>query len=484
MRNYQTLDQQSSAYIAHTATESLKPVGPPAAPLLGWLLHKRRFWSDPVGYLDATYKEYGLMSALGSQPPQCVFSFSPESHQRLNEDPDLFHWTSGRQWAAGDSPLGILRKSIGNMDGEDYRTRRVLMTPAFNHHMLPAWQDSMVALTERTIATWRSGDVRDAHEELNKLVHAIAMRTVLGIHDTGLVDQIYALVKQVYKTTANPAALLLPFNLPATPYRRMLRTVTQMVDTLRGLVAEKRVAGGEPTDMLGAMMAARTQQGVSMSDTELISEAYNIMGHETTMGALIWTLILIALHPTVYAGVVDELAGVLRGAAPTLPDLARLVWLDRVIKESMRLLPPQAFSRRFNTQPCSFGPYELPKGVAIIFSSYITHRLSSLYANPQEFRPERWETAKPSAFEYFPFGSGAHYCLGRTFAVMEIKIVLAILLQRFRLEMIPGQRIDRQPRSLLLLRPGGEIHVKVSPPDRQFRPCTITGNLSEMVNLS
>jgi cytochrome P450 len=201
------------------------------------------------------------------------------------------------------------------------------------------------------------------------------------------------------------------------------------------------------------------------------------------MGALIWTLILIVLHPAVNAGVVDELTSVLRGAAPSVQDLARLPLLDRVVKESMRIMPPQAFSRRFNTERCSFGPYDLPAKVTIIFSSYITHRLPNIYTDPQHFRPERWETLKPNIYEYFPFGTGTHHCIGRTFATMEIKIVLAIILQRFRLELVPGLRIDRKPRSMLLLRPAGPVRMKVSSQDRQFRPGTVTGNIHQMVAL-
>jgi len=456
--------------------------GPAPAPVLGFRLQRSRFWRDPVAYLDATYKKYGLMSSLGSEPPEWVFAFSPQSNQRLTEEVGLFNWTSGKRWAATDSILGILRSSISNTDGDEYRRRRILMTPAFHGNWIGGWRDAMVAQTEQAVATWQAGEVRDVHEEFNRMVHAISIRTVLGVDDPQVISRFYDLVKKLYATTLGLGTALFPYNLPGTPYRRMINTVTELLDIFRAVIADKRARGAAPADMLGAMMSATTPDGSTLTDTELISESFNIMGHETTMAALIWTLIFIVQHPEVNAGVVDELKGVLRGDAPTMQDLNKLPLLDRAVKESLRLMPPQLFTRRFNTAPCSFGPYQLRKGAMIVYSSYITHRLPSIYSEPQRFRPERWETIKPSLFEYFPFGTGIHSCIGRTFATMEIKIILAIVLQRFRLQLVDGVRIDRMPGAMLLLRPNGAIPIKLSAPDRQFRASTITGNLLEMVD--
>lgn len=481
----QTFDKRISSYVApEVASLPGQYPGPAPARLLGWRRQKNQFWRDPVAYLDSTYKKYGLISSLGSQPPQWIFSFAPESNQRLAEELDLFHWTSGKRWAATESILGVLRSSISNTDGEEYKKRRILMNPAFHGNWSEGWRDAMVALTEQAVAQWPIGEVRDVHEEFNKLVHSISMKTVLGVDDPPVVDRIYALVQKIYATSLSLGNALFPYDLPGTPHRRMIRTVTELVDIFRGLIADKRARGGAPTDMLGAMMLANTSDGASMTDTELISESFNIMGHETTMATLIWSLILIVQHPEVNASVVDEVTSVLRGEAPTVQDLTRLPLLDRVVKESMRLMPPQLFTRRFNMEPCTFGPYELPKGVMIMYSSYITHRLPGIYSDPLRFRPERWETLKPSLYEYFPFGTGTHTCIARTFATMEVKIVLAIVLQRFQLQLVPGLRIDRMPRSMLLLRPNGAIPMKVSAPNRQFRASTITGNLREMVDFA
>lgn len=487
MRTSETIKGGDGSYARAGLARGGRPPGPTPAPLLGWLLHRKRFWLDPIGYLDATYREHGLISALGSAPPQQVFAFAPEHNQLLMDEPERFHWLGPRARSAAPPPpdaplLAATRANIFTIWGEQYRTRGALIRPAFNHSWVDGWRDAMVELTERTLATWRVGAVVDVHEDLNRLVHAIAMKTVLGLEDERLVELLYTLEKGAPRE--NFGTTLLPYDLPGMPFRRLLRTTEKIVSIVHDVVAEKVKQGGEPRDMVGAWMQARTKDGAAMSELELVAEAYNLMHHSTTMSTLIWTLILVLQHPRVHADLLDELHGVLHGAAPAASDLERLPLLDRVIKESMRLLPPPAFGRRFNTEPCAFGPYQLPASVPIIFSSYITQRLPSIYAEPRRFRPERWETIKPSLYEYFPFGARVRHCVGSIFATMELKVVLATLLQRCGLSLVPRQRIDRRPRILTLLRPAGAVLARVTPPARELQAVPLGGQIHEMVDLA
>lgn len=485
MRAYQKLELRTDSYIAPGASAEARQSGPSPAPVLGWTIHNGRFWLDAVGYLGAIYKEYGLISSMGLQPPRCVFSFAPEYNKRLTEETDRFHWVRRRQHAANppqsdnDSLLNAARENIFTTWGEQYKTRGILIRPAFRQSWISRWRDTMVAMTEQAFAAWRADQVRDVHEDLNRLVHSIAMKAVLGLDDEPRVELLYALEKKAPRE--NFGTTLLPFDLPGMPFRRLIRTTTQILAMLREIIEEKQGRGGEPTDMLDVWMSARTEQGVGLNQLELVAEAYNLMHHSTTMSALIWTLILVLQHPDVHASLVDELTGALRGEAPAVQDFDKLPLLDYVVKESFRLLPPAAFGHRFTTEPCSFGPYQLPAGVKIIYSAYITHRLPSIYKDPMYFLPQRWEKLKPSLYEYFPFGARNRHCFGSMFATMEIKIILAILLQRFGLQILSGQRIDRMPRRLTLLRPRRGVHMKVSSQNRQFTPGKITGNLLEMV---
>jgi cytochrome P450 len=370
------------------------------------------------------------------------------------------------------------------MDGQEYQTRKALMRPAFHHDVIEAARDKMVSRTDEMLSGWSETGFRDVHLEIRKLVHAISMAAVLGVEDRGVVDSLYRLVDDIYTGSGRPLAMLLPYDLPLFPFRKVVRTADEVIELMRLIIRQKQRDGRVSCDMLSMLMSSKTEQGVSLSETELISETYNIMGHDTTISALIWVLILIAIHPKVQAKLVEELSGRLRGGAPTHADLNQLVYLDAVIKEGMRLMPPQCFSRRINVEPCRLGQYDLPARTTIFMSSYVTHRLPDLYSQPLRFVPERWDTIKPGPYEYFPFGSGVHYCVGRAVALLEMKIVLAMTLQRYKLEFSPGQRIDRMPGARLLLSPKGAVTMKIEKHDGRFSPSRVQGDISQMVALN
>jgi cytochrome P450 len=479
--------------ISHEVQETVEVTASAAIPLKGRhaqlssfarYREKRRFWSDPVGYMSQRYSNEGVLSAFGAQQPEYVFAFAPELNKQLNENAALFHWSAGRKWTRPSSSLSILRASIGNMDGQEYQIRKTLMRPAFHHDVIEGARDKMVSRTDEMLSRWSGNGVRDVHLEIRKLVHAISMAAVLGVEEQSVVDSIYQLVDDIYTGSGRPLAMLLPYDLPLLPFRKVTRTADEMVELLRSIIQQKRRDGSVSCDMLSMMMHSKTEQGVSLSETELVSEIYNIMGHDTTISGLIWMLILIAIHPKAQAKLVEELSGRLRGGAPTLADLNQLPYLDAAIKEGMRLMPPQCFSRRFNVEPCRLGHYDLPARTTIFMSSYITHRLPNLYSQPLRFIPERWDMIKPGSYEYFPFGSGVHYCVGRAFALLEMKIVLAMTLQRYKLSFAPGQRIDRMPGARLLLSPKGAVAMKIEKHDGRFSSSRVRGDISQMIALS
>ncbi|HEV7746386.1 MAG TPA: cytochrome P450 [Pyrinomonadaceae bacterium] len=454
--------------------------GPPAMPILGWHVEAMRWSRDQIGYMTMLYRKYGVLSTWGASPPLRVFAFAPEHNQRLLSSPDLFHSQVARATRLpADSAVVNLRSGLLNLNGPQHKQHRQLMSPAFHRKQVENYRNDMVALTQKALASWSVGAVQDMEQEMRRLVHSIAMKTVLNLEHPEDVDALTKLIARLFSSV--PFAMLFPFDAPGTGYRRLLRTSEEISAFLQAMIDEKRSQPVAHQDILAMLIAARNEDGTAMTDAELIAEGYNVLCHEGSASALTWTLFLLAQHPDVQADVLDELAGELAGDPPTNEQLGRLPLLERVIKESMRLLPPVPFGRRFAVEPCQFGRYELRKGTPVFFSHYITHRMPEIYEQPQRFLPKRWERLKPTQYEYLPFGAGTHNCVGGAFAMMEMKIVLAMLIQRFRLSTVPDTRIDRCFR--FSLKPLHGLPMRILDQDRQFAWSPVRGNICEMVEL-
>jgi cytochrome P450 len=307
----------------------------------------------------------------------------------------------------------------------------------------------------------------------------IGMKTLFDIAETGDVDRLNGLITRLLASASAPLTLLLPADLPGLPYRRTLRAAEQVDAAMREIVRAKRDNPGE--DIVSMLAAARDAAGVGLTEDELVGEAYTSFCHDSSASALTWALLMLDQHPDVREDLCDELASVLGGRAPEYEDLGRLPLLDRVVKETLRLFPPASMGLRYAARDAALGPYEVPRGTTIFFSSYVSHRLPEVFAEPLRFRPDRWLGAAPDSFGHLPFGLGPHSCLGRPFALLEMKIVLSIVLQRFRLSVVDGTRVD--PKIKISLVPDGGLPVVVGPPGGGRGRAAVHGNVRTAVEL-
>jgi cytochrome P450 len=187
-----------------------------------------------------------------------------------------------------------------------------------------------------------------------------------------------------------------------------------------------------------------------------------LAGHETTATALTWTWYLLALHPEVECNLAGELHRVLAGRAPSVNDLPQLPYTEMVIRESIRLYPPAPGVAREPLDDVTIAGYEVPKGALLSINSFVMQRDPRFFPHPDRFEPERfapgWEERIPR-YAYLPFGSGPRVCIGNGFAVMEARLILATIAQRYRLSLVPGQTV--KPIQLVTLRPNGPIRMRV-----------------------
>jgi cytochrome P450 len=156
--------------------------------------------------------------------------------------------------------------------------------------------------------------------------------------------------------------------------------------------------------------------------------------------------------------------------------------LDRVLKESMRLLPASAYSHRVSAEPVDIGPLRLQKGTPVIFSQIITHHLPEVFPDAEHFRPERWRTISPSPYAYFPFAAGPRMCLGAGLALMTLKITLAVLLLRHHVGVVPGAAINARVTATML-KPTSGVPMRILPPTAPWTSVPVEGNIHDLVAL-
>jgi cytochrome P450 len=442
--------------------------------------------------MTRVYQTYGPIVALAANDRRAVLAFGPRYNQQLLTDPQLFHnssldFNSVGLTAPRDSAWYRTSTGLLTMNGARHKQQRRLMQPAFHRKQVDGYRDEMVTLIQRMLDGWQAkagrADVFDIAHELRQLTLMIASQTLFGVDATADADSIGYKMERWIKANAAPSITLLPYNLPGTGYRRVLQVSEQLEAEIKAIIEHKRAHSDEHRDVLSTLISVRDEDGTALTDAELIGQAaiLFIAGHETSANALTWALFLLAQHPHIASDLLDELDSVLHGDAPSVEQLGRLPLLERVVKESMRLLPPVSASQRLSTAPFKLGPYELPKHAAVTYSPYITHRIPELYEDPQRFMPQRWETIDPSPYEYLPFGAGPRMCIGWSFAMMELKLTLAMLHQRFRMALLPGTRVDRQVT--ITLQPKGGLPMRIVPQDRALTKVTVRGNIHEMVEL-
>jgi cytochrome P450 len=205
------------------------------------------------------------------------------------------------------------------------------------------------------------------------------------------------------------------------------------------MIAERRREGREHHDLLGLLMAVRDEDGSAMTDLQLRDEIVTLMlaGHETTAATMTWIWYLLSEHLDVAEKLGAELDAVLGGRTPTVED--RLPYTEQVIQEALRLYPPAWGIARQSLAEDELGGYRLPAGSVLALVTFVTHRLPELWEEPERFDPERFSPERSAGrprFAYLPFGGGARQCVGASFAMLELRLCLAILAQRFRPRMV------------------------------------------------
>lgn len=437
------------------------PPGPKGRLLRGNLAE---FARDRLGFFTRCAQDYGDLLAFRLGPRRCL----------LLSHPDFIEYVlvSGSRHFTKHFAVRLNRLLIGNgllsSEGDFWLRQRRLVQPAFLREQIASYGEIMVQTTERLLATWRAGETRDIHAEMMRLTLEVVAQALFGAdvaadaHDVGVAVEA-ALNSYV---TRVGSLVLLPEWVPTPANVRLQRAARRLDEILFRIIAQRRTAGTARNDLLSLLLHAHDVDGTRMTDRQLRDEAMTLFlaGHETTALALTWAWYALAQHPEVENRLAAELQQVLGGRAPSVADLPRLRYTERVVQESLRLYPPVYAIGREAVTECTIGGYRVLPGTTVLMSQWVMHRRPRYFADPEVFDPDRWQDERAKRvpkYAYFPFGGGPRVCIGNTFAMMEAVLALAMIVQKYRCTLVPGHPV--KPRAQVTLRPAQGVKMVVVP---------------------
>jgi cytochrome P450 len=420
------------------------PTTIPGLPLVGNILDIAR---NPLEFAERLQRDYGDFAA---------FSLGKGNKTVLISDPHAVKQVlleTGKSYNRGD-PTYAMRTVLGNglvtSEGDFWKRQRKLAAPAFQHNSLNRYADLMVMYTQEMMARWQSGAVYDLYEEMTLLAQRIIMKALFDVDVQASAKEAgsaFDAMMHGLGAEMNGLDAVLPSFIP-TPSRRQM---TAGVDYINGLlleIIEKRRGGGSTKDdLLTMLMGARDEEGKPMSDTQLLDEIRTLYlaGHETTANTLSWSWLLLSQKPEVYATLEAEIDAVLEGRAATFEDVQHLPYCNAVIKESLRCYPAAWVFQRMALEDVELSGYAIPKGTFIWISPWVLHHDARWYEEPNTFMPERWLKEKqeqPLREAYIPFGGGPRICIGNGFAMMEGVLLLATMVQQYRVALLPNHPVE------------------------------------------
>jgi cytochrome P450 len=448
------------------ATATMPP-GPKGHFLLGALPDIRR---DELDYLTDIVRRYGDVVYLRVVNHPCYVL----SHPRDIEYVLLTNYGNFKKSIFLRASQALFGNGLLTSDGDFWLRQRRLLQPAFHHESIAAYSRAMVEHTGQELAAWQDGEVRDVHQDMMRLTMQIVGEVLFGdnisadIEDAGEALRVFfEQFDERFGLYAIPEWLPTPANLRyRQAMRRLDRILEKVIRARQTNGGPDRPSGGHASlDLLSTLMRLQDENGTGMTEKQLRDELMTLFftGHETTGLALGWTWHLVAQHPEAGDRLFQEVEQVLGGRTPTFQDIPKMQFVDFVIKESLRLYPPAYGVVRQAVNDCEIGGYTIPAGATVAMFPWSVHRDPRYFDRPEEFLPERWaggfEKSLPRC-AYFPFSVGPRVCIGNTFALTELALLVAMIAQRFRFEPVAGHPVLLNPSLTLRPRKGIKLRVK------------------------
>lgn len=432
---------------------------PPGPGPLASLRYLANFRTGNMRHYEDLFARYGNVVRLRAPGAEdFVMAFHPD---------DIGHVlrTNSRNYPKGKryhELVPVLGWGLVNSEGDLWRRQRRLVQPQFNHANTLSFVPLIVSHTEALLRRWdaQPGEFeRDINDDMMDVTFGIAGEAFFGAALHAHTDTVrrafkFALsvaLRRMYSLVNPPLSWPLPSHVR---FRLAMDRVHRVIDEI--IDGYQRGAGDADNVLVRLMNAVDPETGAKMSREQLRDEIKTILmvGHETSSVTATWALYLIAQHPEVCDRLTDEIDRVLGGRAPTAKDVEAMPYLGMVFNECLRLLPSVPFILRSPLADDAIRGYHVAAGSTVAIVPWVTHRHPEFWPDPERFLPERFEESRLRAMEklaFIPFGAGQRICLGEFMGQLEGKIMVAMLLQRYRLRLVPG--FDPRCRGFISLQP-------------------------------
>lgn len=440
-------------------------------PLIKNLFNFPQFAENPALYFkDILDKNDGLVS-IGLPYGTALLTDRPEVMQYVLQK-------NNRNYTKTSIVKDLLKEQIGNglltSDGDYWLKQRRAIQPGFHRKRLEGISTIMVDeinnyLTDVFDGYADSGEEIDIAKEMTELAFRIVSKSLFG-HEAGddKLQVIEEIVSETQQFMVNQVRkpMLKPWYFITGAYARN-KEIKQRGDALiMEIIKERQQSKEEHHDLLDMLIQTKYEDGTGMTDQQLLEEAIilYVAGHETSANAMAWMWYLLATHPEIEEKALESVNTSIGQNDPSFEKLRDLGYCLQVVEETMRLYPPAWLIDREPIADDEFEGIPIKKGNDVICFIYGVHRCKRYWDAPEIFDPERFSPenkAKQIPFSYMPFGGGPRLCIGNNFALMEMQFVLAMMIKRYRFEVVKDQNIDINPMVTLRPRYGIKMTVKM-----------------------
>ena len=398
------------------------------------------WWNRTVPFLERCRERYGKRFTMRLlQTPPFVHHSEPEQLREIfTAPPEVLHPGEGARIL--EPVVGV--NSVILLDERPHLSQRKLMLPAFHGEKMKRLSGLVEEVAEREVERWPTQEPVPLHPRLQALTLEVILRAVFGLDSGARLDALRNRLAGILEYGARPSSML-PMFQRGRRWRQFAQARGEADTLIYETIDERRANGGEDRDdILAMLLSARHEDGSPMSPVELRDELMTLLvaGHETTASELAWAFERLTRTPDVLERLTAEIDS---GNGDE--------YVTATVYETLRRRPvlPNA-APRLVMEPIEVGGWRYEPGVCLIADSYLLHHDPDVYPDPYAFRPERFLDEQPGTYTWIPFGGGRRRCLGASFAMLEMKIVLrAVLAQNELAPAAPGEEGARR-RSITL----------------------------------